>query len=64
MPKIAVQLADVSVRSHTFRFVTPVETETLKVPNACGVCHADKGTGWVKEALRSWKNVSAWRVAN
>ena len=64
MPKIAQQLADVNVRSHTFRFLTPVETETLKVPNACNVCHKDKTTGWAKEELKKWTNVSPWRVAN
>ena len=63
MPKIAQQLADVNVRSHTFRFVPPAETETLKIPNACNVCHRDKSTAWAAEQLRSWSNMSPWRVA-
>jgi predicted CXXCH cytochrome family protein len=35
MPKIEAEIADVNIRSHTFRFVRPGETEGLKVPNAC-----------------------------
>src|SRR6185436_12535082 len=35
MPKIAQTIADVNVRAHTFRFITPVESEALKIPNAC-----------------------------
>jgi hypothetical protein len=40
MPKVAQEIGDVMVRSHTF--IPPSETETLKVPNACIACHADK----------------------
>jgi len=63
MPKIEQTIADVNVRSHTFRFITPEETETLKIPNPCTGCHADKTTKWAKETLRTWSNVSSWRVA-
>lgn len=63
MPKIAQQIADVNVRSHTFKFIAPSETETLKVPNGCTSCHTDKSTTWAKEQLRTWSNVSAFRVA-
>jgi predicted CXXCH cytochrome family protein len=62
MPKIETQLADVNVRSHTFRFVPPSMTKLDKVPNACNACHADKSPDWASEALRSWKDRSAWRV--
>ncbi len=62
MPPIAQTIGDVNVRSHTFRFVTPAESETLKVPNACNVCHADKPSGWATEALESWAGRSPWRV--
>jgi predicted CXXCH cytochrome family protein len=62
MPKIATQLADVNVRSHTFRFVPPSMTKTDKVPNACNACHMDKSPEWASEALRSWKDRSPWRV--
>ena len=64
MPKIAQQLADVNVRSHTFRFIPPSSTEHLKVPNACNICHTDKSTKWAADELKTWSNVSPWRVAN
>jgi predicted CXXCH cytochrome family protein len=63
MPKIAQTLGDVMVRSHTFHFVSPATTDSSKVPNACNACHADKPTSWAMEALRTWPNVSHWRVA-
>jgi predicted CXXCH cytochrome family protein len=63
MPKIAQTIADVNVRSHTFRFVPPGETDAEKIPNACNVCHKDKTTGWAAEALKSWSDRSPWRVA-
>lgn len=62
MPKIAQQIGDVNVRSHTFRFIPPGETELLKVPNGCTSCHTDRSTGWAKQELRKWKSVSPWRV--
>jgi predicted CXXCH cytochrome family protein len=64
MPKIEQTLADVNVRSHTFRFITPADTETSKVPNPCGICHADKPAGWAATTLKSWREFSPWRVAN
>ncbi|MEQ1885212.1 MAG: cytochrome c3 family protein [Bryobacteraceae bacterium] len=63
MPKIAQQIGDVSVRSHTFRFIPPSETEELKVPNGCTWCHADRSNQWAKDELKKWPNVSPWRVA-
>jgi predicted CXXCH cytochrome family protein len=64
MPKIAQELADVNVRSHTFRFITPGDTETLKVPNPCTACHQDRQPAWAKDILKTWTNVSPWRVAH
>jgi hypothetical protein len=64
MPKIEQEIADVNVRSHTFLFIPPSQTASLKVPNACNGCHADKSPQWASEALRTWSNVSPWRVAN
>jgi predicted CXXCH cytochrome family protein len=61
MPKIAETLGDVKVRSHTFRFVWPVQTDELKIPNACNLCHTDKTTDWATAALRSWSDRSPWR---
>jgi len=62
MPKIAQQLADVNVRSHTFRFIAPSETVALKVPNACTSCHQDRSNAWATTELRKWKTASPWRV--
>jgi predicted CXXCH cytochrome family protein len=63
MPKIQQTIADVNVRSHTFRFVTPATTDALKIPNACNVCHSDKSTAWATAALKTWEDRSPWRVA-
>ena len=63
MPKIAQTLGDVNVRSHTFHFVSPAMTDSLKIPNACNVCHADKSTEWAAGELKSWSERSPWRVA-
>ncbi len=62
MPKIEQTIADVNVRSHTFRFITPSETDSLKIPNGCNECHKDKTTKWASDALKSWGNFSPWRV--
>ena len=61
MPAIAETIGDVKVRSHAFRFVWPTQTETLKIPNACNLCHTDKTTAWATAALRSWSDRSPWR---
>ena len=63
MPKIAQTIADQNVRSHTFHFVTPGDTETLKIPNACNECHKDKSIEWAKTALESWPDRSPWRMS-
>ena len=63
MPKVAQTIGDVNVRSHTFRFTTPGHTESLKIPNACNVCHADKTPAWSLEALKAWSDRSPWRMA-
>ena len=62
MPKIAQTISDQKVRSHTFHFVTPGETDSLKIPNACNVCHKDKSTEWATAALKSWSDRSPWRA--
>ena len=63
MPRIEQTIADQNVRSHTFHFVTPSDTDTLKIPNACNVCHTDKSTEWAKTALASWSDRSPWRMS-
>jgi predicted CXXCH cytochrome family protein len=62
MPKIAQTIADVNVRSHTFRFVYPERAAQLDMPNACNLCHADKTPEWATEALLGWRDRSPWRV--
>ncbi|HWZ44958.1 MAG TPA: cytochrome c3 family protein [Candidatus Saccharimonadales bacterium] len=62
MPKIATEVANVKVRSHTFQFVTPAMTDKYKIPNSCTSCHADKTTAWAAAALRRWPERSPWRM--
>jgi predicted CXXCH cytochrome family protein len=64
MPAIETQLADVNVRSHTFKFISPAATDSMKVPNPCTTCHTDKTTKWALDALKTWPEFSPWRVAN
>jgi predicted CXXCH cytochrome family protein len=64
MPKIEQTIADVNVSSHTFHFVTPVQTDTSKIPNACTVCHQDRSTAWATTALAGWRDRSVWRMSN
>lgn len=64
MPKIEQTIADVNVSSHTFHFVYPERTDSLKIPNACNVCHADKSTAWAMDALLHWKDRSPWRIGD
>jgi len=64
MPKIEQTIADVNVRSHTFHFVTPGQTDALKIPNACNVCHTDKDTAWAAAALKTWSDRSPWRMSH
>jgi predicted CXXCH cytochrome family protein len=63
MPKIETTIGDVNVRSHTFKFIPPSSTESLKVPNSCSSCHTDKTVQWTRDALKSWSELSPWRVA-
>src|SRR5262249_31770092 len=63
MPKIEQEIADINVRSHTFAFIPPSMTDTLKVPNSrTATCHQDKNTDWVRQTMRTWSNLSPWRV--
>jgi predicted CXXCH cytochrome family protein len=62
MPQIAQTIANVNVRSHTFKFITPAASEQYKIPNACTLCHADKTNAWATQQLESWTNFSVWRM--
>lgn len=52
MPRTAQTIANVNVRSHTFKFVTPALTDDFKIPNPCLSCHADRNTAWARQAMR------------
>ncbi len=62
MPKIETTIADINVRAHTFRFISPAEAEALKMPNSCNSCHMEKNAAWATAALKTWKQFSPWRV--
>jgi predicted CXXCH cytochrome family protein len=62
MPKIEQEMANVNVRSHTFRFITPGMTERDKIPNPCIGCHTDRTNEWATAELRKWTPQSPWRV--
>jgi predicted CXXCH cytochrome family protein len=61
MPAIDKTVADVNVRSHTFRFISPSMTEQYGIPNPCTSCHTDISDEEVMTELESWKNFSPWR---
>ena len=63
MPKIEQTIKDNFVSAHTFRFITPQETEQSGIPNPCTSCHKDKSTNWATNELKSWSTTSPWRVA-
>ncbi|MDA8253348.1 MAG: c-type cytochrome [Rhodospirillales bacterium] len=63
MPAIEQTLGDVMVHAHTFRFVAPAATGTMQIPNACTLCHTDKGIAWARAALDGWADRSPWRDA-
>ena len=62
MPKIAPEIANVNVRSHTFHFISPATSETFKIPNACVSCHDDKTNAWASSEMRKWPAHSPWRL--
>jgi predicted CXXCH cytochrome family protein len=64
MPKIEETMGDVMVHAHTFRFITPAETDAYGIPNPCNICHKDKTTAWAASVLKSWKDRSPWRMSN
>jgi predicted CXXCH cytochrome family protein len=61
MPKIEQTIADVNVRGHTFKIISPTLTEQSGVPNPCGICHAGKSPKWATETMRRWPAQSPWR---
>ncbi len=64
MPLIEQTIKDNYVAAHTFRFITPGESERTRIPNACVSCHAGKSNAWATAELKRWPTASPWRVAN
>jgi predicted CXXCH cytochrome family protein len=64
MPQIEQTIKDNFVAAHTFRFISPVQTEQSGIPNPCTSCHKDRTNAWAIEELKKWPNVSPWRVSN
>jgi predicted CXXCH cytochrome family protein len=62
MPKIEQTIGDVTVRAHTFKFITPAQTASLGVPNPCNICHTDRSNAWTLETLATWADRSPWRM--
>ena len=63
MPRIEQTIKDNYVSAHTFRFVTPQETEHFGIPNPCTSCHVGKSNDWARKQLDGWISTSPWRVA-
>jgi len=63
MPAIAKTVADIDVRSHTFRFISPAMTEQYGIPNPCTSCHTDMTNESAAAELRNWGDISPWRVS-
>jgi predicted CXXCH cytochrome family protein len=62
MPRVEQTIANINVRSHTFRFITPSMTANDKIPNPCVGCHTDKTNNWATDELRRWPSQSPWRL--
>jgi predicted CXXCH cytochrome family protein len=63
MPRIETEgVPGAFVRAHTFRFITPAETDKYAIPNACTTCHTGQSTAWAAAAMRAWPERSPWRL--
>ena len=63
MPQIETEgVPGAFVHAHTFRFISPVDTEKYKIPNPCTTCHRDKTTAWAIDAMAKWPEASSWRM--
>jgi predicted CXXCH cytochrome family protein len=63
MPRIEQTIKDNYVAAHTFRFISPQQTEQSAIPNPCVSCHTGKSPQWARQELAKWNNTSPWRVA-
>lgn len=62
MPKIEPTIANINVRSHTFKFITPASSTAYKIPNPCIVCHTSQTNEWADQHLKTWDTVSPSRT--
>jgi predicted CXXCH cytochrome family protein len=61
MPKIETEgVPGAFVRAHTFRFISPSETDKYKIPNPCISCHQDKPAAWAADNIRHWAEEAPW----
>ncbi|MEA3331520.1 MAG: cytochrome c3 family protein, partial [Campylobacterota bacterium] len=63
IPKVAKHTgkSPITVRTHSFGFVTPKETLAYKMPketNACYACHKERGMKTLQNDLESWGMIS------
>ncbi len=64
MPKTGKHLdnSPLTVRTHIFDFITPMETKKYSVPNACNNCHQDKSIDWAIEKTNQWGMNNGWKI--
>ena len=54
--------ANINVRSHTFKFITPAISDTYNIANPFFSCHTSQTNEWATAQLKNWSGVSPWRV--
>lgn len=54
MPKTVVSIK-ATMRDHAIGPPVPEATVRFGIPNACGVCHGDRGAAWARDTVRRWK---------
>jgi hypothetical protein len=37
-------------------------TDEYKIPNPCVSCHTTQNNDWARQALKTWPELSPWRV--
>jgi Flp pilus assembly protein TadD len=52
MPK--TEFARMIRSDHSMRPPSPAATRELGSPNACTICHAERGVAWAEKAIRAW----------
>ncbi|HRF57443.1 MAG TPA: multiheme c-type cytochrome, partial [Campylobacterales bacterium] len=62
MPKTGKHLdnSPLTVRTHIFGFITPMESKKYGVANACNNCHKDKSVDWAIDVTNKWGMNGGW----